>query len=114
MSSKASVELPSGYAEISQETNYPFEGTVKITYHGNPAQVAVRIPAWYDGCLLYTSIVLSLNRDDNPTVDNQTPSDNVETTTQAGNLATSPTVKIEDDTDIADLYEDVYKRQVEK
>lgn len=49
MSSKASVELPSGYAEISQETNYPFEGTVKIIYHGNPAQVAVRIPAWYDG-----------------------------------------------------------------
>ena len=49
MSSKASVELPSGYAEISQETNYPFEGTVKITYHGSPAQVAVRIPAWYDG-----------------------------------------------------------------
>ncbi len=54
-----------------------------------------------------TVIVLSLNRDDNPTVDNQTPSDNVETTTQAGNLATSPTVKIEDDTDIADLYEQV-------
>ncbi len=54
-----------------------------------------------------TVIVLSLNRDDNPTVDNQTPSDNAETTTQAGNLATSPTVKIEDDTDIADLYEQV-------
>ena len=54
-----------------------------------------------------TVIILSLNRDDNPTVDNQTPSDNVETTTQAGNLATSPTVKIEDDTDIADLYEQV-------
>lgn len=55
-----------------------------------------------------TVIVLSLNHnDDNPVVDNTTPAGDAGTTTQAGNLATSPTVKIEDDTDIADLYEQV-------
>ncbi|MHB1151533.1 MAG: glycoside hydrolase family 127 protein [Eubacteriales bacterium] len=52
MESETAIELGGSPVALKQETVYPSDGKVKITYTGEPCTIAVRIPAWcdaYDG-----------------------------------------------------------------
>ena len=46
MSSAASFTVGGKDVTITQETNYPYDGKVKITYHGHDTRIAVRVPGW--------------------------------------------------------------------
>lgn len=46
MESTANLTVNGKPATITQETNYPLNGTVKFTYHGEPCTLKVRIPEW--------------------------------------------------------------------
>ena len=46
MESTANLTVNGKPATITQETDYPNNGTVKFTYHGDPCTLKVRIPEW--------------------------------------------------------------------
>ncbi len=48
MQSEAEFELGGKKVKLSQKTDYPANGKVEITYHGEPARLAVRVPGWCD------------------------------------------------------------------
>lgn len=52
MESETAFELDGKTVNLKQETDYPSDGKVKITYNGESCMIAVRIPSWcdaYDG-----------------------------------------------------------------
>lgn len=48
MESETSFDLGGNTVSLKQETSYPADGKVKISYTGEPCTIAVRIPAWCD------------------------------------------------------------------
>lgn len=54
IASEASFELDGKPVTVVQETNYPYDGKVKLIYHGHDIRIAVRVPAWCTNCTLST------------------------------------------------------------
>ena len=48
MQSETEMEVRGKKVKLSQKTDYPANGRVEITYHGEPARLAVRVPGWCD------------------------------------------------------------------
>ena len=46
MDSEASFDFAGQRVTLTQKTDYPYDGSVTVTYHGPAARIAVRVPGW--------------------------------------------------------------------